>query len=51
MFFDDKNKDGKLVVFMPDSNQQVISFVNGISTHKGGTHVNHVVDKVVKVSN
>ena len=33
---------------MPDSNQQVISFVNGISTYKGGTHVNHVIDKVVK---
>ena len=49
MFFDDKNKRWQVgCIFMPDSNQQVISFVNGISTHKGGTHVNHVVDKVVK---
>ena len=34
---------------MPDSNQQVISFVNGISTHKGGTHVNQLLIKLLKV--
>jgi DNA topoisomerase II len=49
LFFDDKNDRWKVgCIFMPDSNQQVVSFVNGISTHRGGTHVNHVVDKVVK---
>ena len=49
IFYDDKNERWKVgCIFMPDSNQEVISFVNGISTYRGGTHVNHVVDKVVK---
>jgi DNA topoisomerase II len=49
IFFDDKNKRWNVgCIFMPDSNQEVISFVNGISTYRGGTHVNHVIDKIVK---
>ena len=49
ILFDDKNERWKVgCIFMPDSNQEVISFVNGISTYRGGTHVNHVVDKIVK---
>jgi len=49
ILFDDKNKRWNVgCIFMPDSNQEVISFVNGISTYRGGTHVNHVVDKIVK---
>lgn len=27
----------------------VISFVNGISTYRGGTHTNHVIDNIVKI--
>jgi len=40
------------IVFSPDNGDRYISFVNGISTYQGGTHVNHVVDNVVrKVTN
>ena len=49
IYFDDKSDRWNVgCIFKPDSNQQVVSFVNGISTYKGGTHVNHVVDKIVK---
>ena len=36
------------IVFSPDNGDRYISFVNGISTYQGGTHVNHVVDMVVR---
>ncbi len=36
------------VLYIQESNNKVVSFVNGIATYKGGSHVNHVVDKVVK---
>jgi len=35
-------------VFYPESNNKTVSFVNGINTYRGGTHVNNVVDKIVK---
>ena len=35
-------------IYIPDSNNKVVSFVNGISTYRGGTHVNHVMDQVFK---
>ena len=36
------------VVYRMDSNSEVVSFVNSISTHRGGTHCNHVIDNVIK---
>lgn len=45
------NKNWKIcAVFDPTDKieHQNISFVNGIHTSRGGTHVNHVVDQVVK---
>ena len=36
------------IIYKPDEGNEVISFVNGISTHRGGTHVNHVVDQIIK---
>ena len=36
------------VLYRPDAGNETISFVNGISTHRGGTHVNHVVDQIIK---
>ena len=49
IYFDDKSKRWNVgCIFMPDSNQQVVSFVNSISTYKCGTHVTHVIDKIVK---
>ena len=36
------------VVFNPENGYEQISFVNGISTYKGGTHVEYVVNQLVK---
>ena len=35
-------------IYIPDSNNKVVSFVNGISTYKGGTHCNYVIDNTIK---
>jgi len=36
-------------VYKPDSNNEVISFVNGINTYHGGSHVNYVSDSIIKL--
>jgi len=36
------------IVFSPNDGDRQVSFVNGISTYQGGTHVNHVVENVVR---
>jgi len=36
-------------LYKQDSGGDVISFVNGISTYRGGTHCNHVIDNIIKV--
>ncbi len=49
IYYDDSNERWKVgVLYIQESNNKVVSFVNGIATYKGGSHVNHVVDKVVK---
>jgi DNA topoisomerase-2 len=35
-------------IYKPDSNSEVVSFVNSISTYRGGTHCNHVIDNIIK---
>jgi DNA topoisomerase-2 len=35
-------------IYKPDSNSEVVSFVNSISTYHGGTHCNHVIDNIIK---
>jgi len=35
-------------IYFPDNGGENISFVNGISTYRGGTHINHLVDNVIK---
>lgn len=47
--FDNSNKKWSVgCMYRPDSASEVISFVNGISTYRGGSHVDYVTDKVVK---
>jgi DNA topoisomerase-2 len=36
-------------LYKPDIGGEVISFVNSISTYRGGTHCNHVIDNVIKI--
>ena len=36
------------VLYRPDSGNETISFVNGISTHRGGSHVNYIVEMIIK---
>jgi len=49
IYYDDSSARWEVgCLYIPDSNNKVVSFVNGISTHKGGTHVNHVVDQILK---
>lgn len=46
---DESNKRWKIgCLYRPDNGNEVISFVNGISTYNGGTHANHVIDQVIK---
>lgn len=35
-------------LYKPDNGGDVISFVNGVSTYRGGTHCSHVIDNVIK---
>ncbi len=37
------------VFYKPDAGGEVVSFVNGINTYRGGTHCSHVIDNLVKV--
>ena len=36
-------------LYKPDGGGEVISFVNSISTYRGGTHCNHVIDNIIKI--
>lgn len=48
--FFDNNTDRWSVgcIYKPDTNSEIVSFVNSISTYRGGTHCNHVVDSIIK---
>jgi DNA topoisomerase-2 len=46
----DENERWKIgCLYIPDSNGKTVSFVNGISTYRGGTHCNYVVDNTLKI--
>jgi len=46
--FDNPHSRWEVMVSMADSQFQQVSFVNGICTSKGGTHVNHITDQIVE---
>ena len=48
MIYEEINDRWKVgVVFNPDSGKRTVSFVNGIWTYAGGTHVNYIFDQIV----
>ena len=49
IYYDDSNERFKVgCLYIPDSNGKVVSFVNGIATHRGGKHVDHISDKILR---
>jgi DNA topoisomerase II len=49
MIYEEPNDRWKIgLLYIPDNGYEQISYVNGINTYNGGTHVNYVVDNIVK---
>jgi DNA topoisomerase-2 len=48
LYYDETDRWQVGCLYIPDNGHRVISFVNGIATHHGGTHVNYVVDNIIK---
>jgi DNA topoisomerase-2 len=48
IFYDLWDRWSVACLYKPDAGGEVISFANGISTYRGGTHCNHVIDNIVK---
>jgi len=50
IYLDDSNERWTVgVLYKPDAGGEIISFVNSINTYHGGSHVNHVVDNIIKI--
>lgn len=49
LYYDANNERWTVgVIYKPDSGGETVSFVNGISTYRGGSHCAHVIDNVIK---
>lgn len=48
LFYDSVDRWTIGVIYKPDCGSEVISFVNGINTYRGGTHCTHVMDNIIK---
>ncbi|KAJ3428705.1 DNA topoisomerase/gyrase [Anaeramoeba flamelloides] len=48
IFFNSKNERWQICVLPSDGKFQQISFVNSICTSDGGTHVNYIVNQIIK---
>lgn len=49
IFYDIDKRWGIGCLYKQDTGGEVISFVNGISTYRGGSHCSHVIDNIIKV--
>ena len=48
IYYDSNDRWTIGVLYKQESNNEVISFVNGINTYRGGTHCNYVIDIIIK---
>ena len=48
IYYDFDDRWSVACLYKPDAGGEVISFANGISTYRGGTHCNHVIDNIIK---
>jgi DNA gyrase/topoisomerase IV subunit B len=49
IYFDTMDRWSVCAIYKPNNGGEVISFVNSISTYRGGTHCNHVIDNIIKI--
>ena len=49
IFFDPHERWSIGCIYKRDNGGDVISFVNSISTYRGGTHCSHVIDNLIKI--
>ena len=49
IYFDSKDRWDIGIIYNGNSNNETISFVNGINTFRGGTHCNNVIDNFIKI--
>lgn len=49
VIYEEPDKRWKVgVIYIPDNGYETISYVNGISTYRGGSHVNYIVNNIIK---
>ena len=48
LYYDENDRWNIGVVYNNSGNSDIISFVNGINTFRGGTHCSHVIDNITK---
>lgn len=48
VYFEENDRWKVGCIYLPDTNNKVVSFVNGISTYHGGSHANYVIDNIIK---
>lgn len=49
IIYEEQNDRWKIgLLYIPDNGYEQISYVNGINTYNGGSHVNYIVDNIVK---
>jgi DNA topoisomerase-2 len=49
LIYKEINNEWKVgIVFSPDAGNHHVSFVNGINTYKGGTHVDYILNQIVE---
>jgi DNA topoisomerase-2 len=49
LYYDTTERFSVGCMYMPDKGNEVVSFVNGINTYRGGTHCNYVIDNIIKL--